>query len=395
MSAHRRSDRRNDWWVDFRYRRRRIRKRSPVQTKRGAEQYERQLRQEFALDEAHGKDPFIDSPRLVDFAERWMRDYVEPNNRPSVQCDKRMTLRRHLLPAFGALRIDEIDTAAIDSFAAEKIRAELRPKTVNNILSILRTCLATAADWGIVRSAPRIHWRKVPEPRYRVLTETEEQALLSAVPDGFWRALIIFFLHTGVRFSEAAAVRWDDLELNRDAPIVHICRGGARGIPGDTKTGSHRTLPLTKEVIAELNRLPHLGERIFPTSSGGMMDPASKAKYLHRFSDWANVERFGWHVLRHTFATRMAAAGVPVHVLQRLLGHTSIKMTTRYVHVDQSTLLSTVDIIRRALPISGSFGRQTAMVPSHPIPNEFAASREIASIQHKTDPIGSVCAWSG
>lgn len=52
----------------------------------------------------------------------------------------------------------------------------------------------------------------------------------------------------------------------------------------------------------------------------------------------------------------MAAAGVPVHVLQRLLGHTSIKMTTRYVHVDQATLLSTVDTIRRALPIPGGSG---------------------------------------
>src|ERR1039457_1234458 len=62
MAAQRRIDRHNEWWIDFRYRRKRIRKRSPVQTKRGAEQYERQLRQEFSDDEAHGKNPFAEPP---------------------------------------------------------------------------------------------------------------------------------------------------------------------------------------------------------------------------------------------------------------------------------------------------------------------------------------------
>ncbi len=355
MAVTRRTDHKGEWYVDIQYRGKRVRRRSPVQTKRGTEAYERQLLNEFQEDEAHGVNPFAETPRFADFSQRWMRDYVEPNNRPSVQRDKRIVLRLHLLPTFGALRITEITTAAVDALAADKIRAGLRPKTVNNILSVLRTCLATAADWGILRTVPRIHWRKVPEPRFRVLTEVEERALLDVISQGFWRALVIFLLHTGVRFSEAASVKWEDLDLNRDVPIVHICRGGARGIPGDTKSGSHRDLPLTQEVLAELSRLPRVEDRVFPKPDGGMMDPGSKATYLYRYCDWAGVNRFGWHTFRHTFATRMAAAGIPVHVLQRLLGHTTIKMTSRYVHVDQSTLTSTVDTIRRALPIPGAF----------------------------------------
>jgi integrase len=287
------------------------------------------------------------------------------------------------------------DTLCDDALAAEKIRAGFKPKTVNNILSVLHTSLVTAVDWGMLRSVPRLHWRRVPEPRYRVLTDSEERALLSVVPDGFWRALIIFFLHTGTRFSEAAAVRWEDLDLNRDTPIVHICRGGARGIPGDTKTGSHRDLPLTQEVVAELSRLPHVEERIFPKPSGGMMDPGSKASYLYRFCDWAGVKRFGWHSFRHTFATRMAAAGVPVHVLQRLLGHTTIKMTTRYVHVDQATLTSTVNTIRHALPIPGRFGHQVDTKPRNACRRDVESLSGIRIAQHKTDPVGSACAWSG
>lgn len=63
------------------------------------------------------------------------------------------------------------------------------------------------------------------------------------------------------------------------------------------------------------------------------------------------MKPFGWHVFRHTYATSMAAAGTPIHVLQRLLGHTTMKMTMRYVHVDPSTLADTVQTVRAALPI--------------------------------------------
>jgi len=366
MAVLRRIDRQKEWWVDFRYRRKRIRRRSPVQSKHGAEQFERQLRQEFSDDIAHGKNPFEKSPVFAEYAERWMRDYVEPNNRPSVRRDKRIALRLHLIPEFGRLRIDEIDAAAIDRLAATKVAAGFKPKSVNNILSILHTSLVTAADWNLLRVVPRVHWRRVPEQRYRVLSELEERALLSVIPDGCWRTLVIFLLHTGTRFSEAAAAKWEDIELHGESPVLRVCRGGARGIPGDTKTGSHRELPLTPEVFAALGRMPHVEEKLFPNRNGTMMDPGSKAKYLYRFCDLAGVKRFGWHTFRHTFATRMAAAGIPVHVLQRLLGHTTIKMTTRYVHVDPATLLSTMDTIRRALPIETHYGTPAATILEPP-----------------------------
>jgi integrase len=367
MAAFRRADRGGDWWIDFRYRGRRIRKRAPVQTKRAAEAFERTLRNELVADEEAGRDPFAGPPpTFAEFAERWMREYVLVRNRDSVQRDKRMTLENHLVPAFGDVQLSDITVAMIDGLAAKLTRDGLKPKTVNNTLSALHTALATAVDWGLLRSVPRFHWLPVPEPRFRFLTDAEERALLAVVPDGFWRALIVFFLHTGVRFSEAAGLQWQDLALDRDTPVVHVRRGGARGKPGETKTGSHRDLPLTRQVIAELERLPRESELVFPKPDGGMMNPASKVSYLYRFCDWADVKRFGWHVFRHTYATRMAAAGTPIHVLQRLLGHTTIKMTMRYVHVDAMTLASTVDIVSRALPIPERNG--TPAVTGHPPP---------------------------
>ena len=209
------------------------------------------------------------------------------------------------------------------------------------------------------------------------------------------RCLIRAGIVTGVRFSEAAALQWDDLALDRAIPVVHIRRGGARGKPGSTKTGSHRDLPLTPEVIDELMQSPRDSQFVFPRPDGAMMNPASKTAYLHRFCKWANVKPFGWHVFRHTYATSMAAAGTPIHVLQRLLGHTTIKMTMRYVHVDAATLAMTVKIVSRAVCITPRAGRHLVTKPEGTTPRVERLPSKLRSAQHKTDPVGSVHCWSG
>lgn len=119
MGVLHRSDRGGEWWVDFRYRGKRIRRPSPDGTRRGAEALERTLRKEFAEDEDAGRDPFAGPPpTFAEFAERWMKDYVVARNRRSGQLEKRSYLRCHLLPEFGATRLDEITEARVDAFVA-------------------------------------------------------------------------------------------------------------------------------------------------------------------------------------------------------------------------------------------------------------------------------------
>ncbi len=393
MAAIRRSDRANEWWIDFRYRRRRVRRRSPVQTKRGAEQYERQLRQEFADDENHGKNPFVEPPKFGEFANRWMREYVRPRNRESVIATKNAVLSGHLLPRFAKLRLSEIRAADISALVESLSSKGLRPKTINNTLSILRTCLTTAQEWELVRVVPRIRWLRVPDHEIRVLSETEAQRLIDVADDPFWKTLLLFILHTGVRFGEVAALRWEHIHLDGSIPSVDIVRGAARGKAGATKTGAHRKMRLSSELRNALERFPRTSDLVFPTASGEVMDPASKAKKLWAFCRRAGIAPIGWHVLRHTFATTMANAGIPLPTLQRMLGHTTIKMTMRYVHVDPLSLVTAGSAIDRALPIR--FGHQVDTKPLKAIRRDMALPSVVRSVQSKTDPVGSVCAWSG
>jgi integrase len=362
MAVVQRADRANEWWVDFRWRGTRIRKRAPVQTKRGAEAFERQLRIEFSEDEAHGMNPFSGPPpTFAAFSAEWFDRYVRTRNRFSGQREKASALKHHLIPAFGTLPLDEITTERIDSFAASKVRAGYAPKSVNNLLTILRCCLVVATDWHRLRHVPRVRWLRVPDQPYKSLTEDQLVHLLEAAEPGRWRALILFVADTGVRLGEAAALEWDDVALTAATPCVRICRGSANGVVGPTKTNRTRVLPLTIRVCAELAKLPRQSSRVFPKLDGGVMRSEHAIDGLHRACDRAGIPRVGWHALRHTFATLLCQRGVPLRNVQALLGHTTIVMTSRYAHANTDDLRDWIG--RCWSPVAGPSGHQVVTKP--------------------------------
>lgn len=364
MPPIRRPDRGNEYWVYFRFRGRRVRRRSPIQTRKGAEEFERQLLREFGDDMAVGRDPFAGPPpTLAEFAPRWMRDAIEPKKRPGTTAGYREALENHLLPSLGTLRLDHITTAEVDRLSARLVGRQLRPKTVNNVLSVLHSTLVMAQRWKVIRLVPEFEWLDVPDPEWRFLTTDEERALVDACPRGFWQTLVVFYLHTGARFSEGAALLWTDLAAERPAPIVRIMKGGGRGRPGPTKTKSHREIPLDPVVLQMLRALPRTSERVFPTPSDDMMDPASKLQYLHKFCREAGIEPCGWHVLRHTFGTRLGAAGVPIRTIQRLMGHSTLKTTERYVHVDPQSMSAATSVVAREMATPSWLVHQVSTKP--------------------------------
>lgn len=347
MAAIRRGDRANEWWVDFRHRRRRIRRRSPVQTKRGAEQFERILRDEFTRDEVRGKDPFVSVPTFAEFAAQWMTSYVCANNRPSTQREKAIHLRNHLLERLGALRLDAITRVHADQLTANLRNSGLAPKTINNILTTLRCALNTAHEWGVIALVPRIRCLRVPAQRFTYLDDDEVMALERTMQPGFWRTFILFFLSTGVRFGEAAALHWEDLLLSGQASYVRICCAASRGTIGPTKTGRIRTIPLTSQMVAELSVLqPRAAmDLVFTTEQGNVMRSENAKRALHRRCAKAGIRRVSWHALRHTFATRLTTRGVPLRAIQELLGHSTIQTTCRYAHAEPMALRGWVSLL--------------------------------------------------
>lgn len=348
MSARRRIDRRNEWWVDFRYRHRRIRQRSPVQTKRGAEQYERQLRQEFADDEAHGKNPFAKPPLFTEFAERWMQAYVITNNKYSTQREKFGALRSRLIPAFGRMRLDEITTEFSDQTTAAWRKEGLSAKRINNLNTILRKALRTAAEWKLIRHEPRIRHLRVEMKPPVYLTRDEYERVIAAAEPGFWRTLILFIVTTGVRFGEAAALRWEDLHLDDPSPWVFIQRAVEHGHVDEPKSrAGRRPVGLIPETVAALKAFRHRGEWVFKSPNDNFLGPGNTVVHLLRACDRAGVRRVSWHKLRHTVATELMLQGTPLLVVKDILGHKTLEMTARYAHVAPSVARDYMQVLSR------------------------------------------------
>ena len=103
------------WWTDFRFNRKRHRYRSPENSKAGAEAYEAMLRQKLARGES--MEPTIAPvavPLFSTFSEQWYETYVKTNNKYSEQRYKRSVLRKHLVPFFGKLPLDQIAPMKIE-----------------------------------------------------------------------------------------------------------------------------------------------------------------------------------------------------------------------------------------------------------------------------------------
>lgn len=192
--------------------------------------------------------------------------------------------------------------------------------------------------------------------------------------------------HTGVRFGEAAGVTWDDLELDTNQPIVHIRRSVVLRHVGPTKTGRPRDIPLTPAVVAALRTLERHSAYVFSLRDGDFIVPTTTLSYLHRICRRAAISPISWHGLRHTFATELTSRGVPLRIVQELLGHTTIHMTCRYAHVAPSTMHAAIAVLDHP---GDRFGHQVdtkmrigADEPASRSPADF----HLGYTQRKTDP---------
>ena len=283
------------------------------------------------------------------FADQFLA-LARAKNKPSEVEAKESILRVHLKPAFGAKRLDAIGYADIQDYAAMKVKGPgnlngLCPKTVNNHLTVLRRFLVVARKRGLIEAVPEIEWLKSPKPEFDFL-DFEEADRLVAAADGEWAATIFVGLRTGLRQGELLALRWEDVDLSKG--LLSVRRSVTRGVVTTPKSGKGREVPLGDEVLAALKKHRHLrGELVFCAIDGSMLGKNECKHPLWRACKRAGLRRGGWHVLRHTFASHLVMRGVPLKVVQELMGHATVEMTMRYAHLSPHVPREAVRLLDR------------------------------------------------
>ena len=337
------------WIVDFWHeqpngKRARVRERSPVNTKRGAEQHERDLRAAFQNPRQKAKEV----PTFKAFSEEFMSTYARTNNRESEQEGKQSILNRHLLPRFGRRRLNCITVRDIERLKADLLDMPRAPNTINNILSTLRKILNYAVDLEELEKVPRFRFLKIPPQPHSFLDFEEYELLVSSAMDKDHQLAVAVLLagEAGLRRGELAGLQWQDVNLQLNK--LTVMRALWRGKVVPPKGGRARIVPLTTRLARALKAHRHLRSKYMLVRDDNQPWSVEVFRWqgprAYRLASLPEMDR-PWHSLRHTFCSHLAMRGASPKAIQELAGHQQITTTMRYMHLAPRALTDAIDLL--------------------------------------------------
>ena len=336
------------WWVDIRFGHHRYRKRSPENSRAGAQAYEAVLRQRLARGQPFEGDPQQKKVSFSQFAQRWFEDYVVPNNKFSEQRGKNYILNASLIPFFGKTTVELVSVHQVEQYKAHLINVGVSRKTINNRLTVLGKCLGTAYEWlQLEGGPPKIKLLKCTSSRTDYLT-TDACAALLGSSTGLIREMILTALRTGMRQGELKGLQWSSIDWENRVLTVRHSWCDYRKVLDSPKGNRERHIPMDRDLHDVLAKRKKSTGHVFAWRSEMPLQDNQLNKHLTAACRAAGIRRVTWHVLRHTFASQLAMKGVPLNVVQALLGHASITTTMRYAHVAPSSLRTAIDLLPSA-----------------------------------------------
>jgi integrase len=271
--------------------------------------------------------------------------------------------RLRVSPALGGLTLDQLTRERIEAWLAELVRASTSRRMVTKTVAALRVILAAAAEWGRIEANPAAGLRLPPEetheeqPVERVLTLGQLRQLVAEGATSTRQAALLRVAgEAGLRRGELIGLRWPDLDLSARRlqvrrSVWHERTGPERGraIEKATKGRRRRAVAISADLAAALGDLyahevieggaPADG-LVWPGAKGGTMAADSPTQIVERAQrrcglvDAAGRPLVTLHGLRHTAASIMLAAGVPLIVVSRQLGHANPNVTAQvYSHL--------------------------------------------------------------
>lgn len=293
---------------------------------------------------------------LSTFSKEYL-EYVQANLAERTLIIHTNTLKR-FIALFGDMPLMSVTARHFDLYKSHrlnmikdpraKVPQKIRPVTVNIDLRALQTIFNTAVRWELIQKNPFMGLRHalVPEQSPIFCTKEDVQKLMSAVSEEWLKDMIVFAVLTGLRRGEIVNLRWKDVNMDRRTvkiesnPNFVSKQGRKRVVPlGDTAflLVQKRFGKSDSEYVFTLN-----GRRIFDEWVTHAFKKAVRA---------ANLEdgRIHFHSLRHTFASWLVQDGVSLYEVQRLLGHSSIRVTEIYSHLQPEMMHDTVNRINLKL----------------------------------------------
>jgi integrase len=341
----------NVWWYKFFWNGESIRASTKQSNKRTAEQIEATRKASLAKGEVGIKE-LAPAPTFREFSERflaWVESEKRPNTVKYYNDMVRILLRYQPL---AAAKLTQIDRDLIARYTEKRrgarktgvrrgkegvqhtvIDRAITATALNHEVGTIRRILNIAADWGVIEYVPKIRLSGTGKQVERILSDAEEEEYINNAPQPL-RDLAKVCLDTSLRPGEAVGLRWENVFFasgREDMGRLQVLKGKSKN--------AKRTLMLLERVEEVLRRrhkeagAPSAGW-VFPgNEEDGSLNYSSLDSQHDRL-----IEKLGFagplrlYDLRHTALTRLAESGADVFSIQKIAGHSDIRVTSRYVH---------------------------------------------------------------
>lgn len=264
---------------------------------------------------------------------------------------------KHLFPDLGMMAVSEFTQEDGKNYIKELLSngkskgSGLSPKTVKDIISVLKLVLKYAEEKNYIVSAPTAFC--VPKQGHssiQILAPSQREKLETFVctTADSYKFGVYLCLYTGLRIGEVCALQWKDVDcvnstISVNKTVLRIknvsdAASKTQLLINTPKTPSSQRLIPLPNVLRE--KLQHLKSESSPlenayvlTGTTKLIEPRNYYERYKRYLHSCELDGFNFHALRHTFATRCIEAGVDPKVLSEILGHASVQITLdRYVH---------------------------------------------------------------
>lgn len=304
----------------------------------------------------------------------------EATVKPSTYAVYTCAVQQFLLKKFGDMELDVIDEDVVQAWIGEMAASGISYRTCKDRVVALKNALRFAEKKGYRKAGIRMdvvfprRFSEEDERRDLALTPETCDAIVKAVDKEIehpsWRNIkvnnrvgVVISLFTGLRIGEVCGLKWEDIDLNEG--VIRVRRtvqtnyiyasdgtGKSRLSVGSPKSRtSRRDVPICAPLRERLERLdrPADGTAYFLTGTQHPTIPRTFRSSVDLFLARHGIERFNFHRLRHTFATRCIEAGVDAKTTSELLGHANVNITLNlYVHPNAEAKRTAVDKMAEA-----------------------------------------------
>lgn len=241
--------------------------------------------------------------------------------------------------------LDELKREHIEAYKAFLV-SQVAAYTINGRIKTLKSFFNAMIDDGEIKESPatKVQFMRVNRSKIQVFTDEQVQLLLDSCDKTSWigfrdYCFLVLALDTGMRITEMTTLNDEDIDFI--ARVITVKSEIAKGRVQRMVPMSAFTSKLLRELMRENKHHFKGSTSLFMTLRGIQASSNTMRKRVTEIGEMSGVDKFTEvhpHKFRHTAATSMLKSGMDIYTLSKILGHTSLEMTKRYLSMDTAAI---------------------------------------------------------